>query len=74
MLDRLLTRCGQHFILVMMLGTRVFGTVGGLLVIYYVEFTMKLPDSTAWLFRISSLVVVRRSLSSNPGWVFASNC
>ncbi|MDP6554215.1 MAG: response regulator [Pirellulaceae bacterium] len=58
MIHRLIRFFGHHFILLMMVSTRVFGTLGGLMVIYYVEFTMDMPDSMRMHFRISSLVVV----------------
>jgi signal transduction histidine kinase len=43
--DWLFDRCGRHFILVMMLVTRGFCLVGGALVIYYVDLTIRMtPD------------------------------
>jgi signal transduction histidine kinase len=58
MAERLLRRFGRHYILVMMILTRIFGSVGGLLVIYYVELTLDLPDIIRSHFRIAAGVVV----------------
>jgi hypothetical protein len=46
MLERLFKRCGPHFILVMMLVTRAFCLVGGALVIYYVDLTIRMEPAT----------------------------
>jgi signal transduction histidine kinase len=43
MLERLFQRYGPRFILVMMLLTRAFDLVGGALVIYYVNLTIRMP-------------------------------
>lgn len=58
MIERVFERLGQHYILVMMLATRIFGSVGGLLVIYYVELALRLPDSVRTHFRAASVVLV----------------
>lgn len=58
MIERIFERVGHHYILVMMLATRIFGSVGGLLVIYYVELALKLPDSVRVHFRAASVVLV----------------
>lgn len=58
MRERLLEKFGRHYILVMMLLTRMFGCVGGLLVIYYVELTLRLPEPIRAHFWISAIVVV----------------
>jgi signal transduction histidine kinase len=42
MLDRAFKKLDAHYILVMMIVTRAFGSAGGLLVIYYVEMTTRL--------------------------------
>ncbi|MBW3542627.1 MAG: HAMP domain-containing protein, partial [Planctomycetes bacterium] len=63
MAEALFQRFGHHYILVMMILTRLAGTVGGLLVIYYVELTLDLPAQIRAHFRISSLVVVVFSCS-----------
>jgi signal transduction histidine kinase/DNA-binding response OmpR family regulator/HPt (histidine-containing phosphotransfer) domain-containing protein len=58
MAERLFQRFGHHYILVMMLLTRVFGASGGLLVVYYVEFTQKLPERVHLHFWVVCVVVV----------------
>jgi signal transduction histidine kinase len=58
MAEKLFRRFGHHYILVMMILTRVCGTVGGMLVIYYVELTLKIPDIIRLHFRIAAVVVV----------------
>ncbi|MFQ5730854.1 MAG: histidine kinase dimerization/phospho-acceptor domain-containing protein, partial [Planctomycetaceae bacterium] len=55
---KLLARLGHHYILAMMLITRLCGAVGGLIVIYYVEFTLVMPDVTRFHFRVTSGIVV----------------
>lgn len=56
--ERLLRRLGPHYILVMMFLTRISGSVGGLLVIYYVELMLTLPRQIRHDFRVISIVVV----------------
>ena len=58
MAERLFRCLGPHYILVMMLLTRLAGTVGGLLVIYYVELTLEMPDVIRTQFRIAAGIVV----------------
>lgn len=58
MIERIFERVGHHYVLVMMLATRIFGSVGGLLVIYYVELALKLPDNIRLHFRAASVVLV----------------
>ncbi|MBI3469016.1 MAG: hypothetical protein HY000_38930, partial [Planctomycetes bacterium] len=59
MAERLLRRLGHHYILVMMIATRLFGSIGGLLVIYYVELTSwEMPIQVRMHWRIASVVVV----------------
>lgn len=58
MAERLFKQFGHHYILVMMVVTRLFGSVGGLLVIYYVELALQLPATVRTHFRICSLIVV----------------
>ncbi|MBI3465140.1 MAG: response regulator [Planctomycetes bacterium] len=57
-IQRLLRRCGEHYILVMMLLTRVCGSVGGLLVLYYVNLSLTLPALIRFHFEMMALVVV----------------
>ena len=58
MADRLFQRWGHHYILVMMIITRLYGVGGGMLVIYYVELTQKLPHPIRLHFWIVAGVVV----------------
>jgi len=59
MLERLFQRCGPNFILVMMLVTRAFCLVGGALVIYYVNLTIRMPPETQSSFEIvAGLLIV----------------
>ena len=41
-----------------MIASRLFGSVGGLLVIYYVELALSMPETIRMHFRISSIFVV----------------
>jgi signal transduction histidine kinase/DNA-binding response OmpR family regulator len=58
MAERLFQRWGHHYILVMMIVTRLYGVGGGMLVIYYVELTQKLPHPVRLHFWIVAGVVV----------------
>jgi hypothetical protein len=57
-IERLLKRFGEHYILVMMLLTRVCGSIGGLLVLYYVNLSLTLPALIRFHFAVMALVVV----------------
>jgi signal transduction histidine kinase/CheY-like chemotaxis protein/HPt (histidine-containing phosphotransfer) domain-containing protein len=61
--QRYLDRFGHHYILLMMIVTRLCGSTGGLLVIYYLELTLQLPDAIRFHFRASAIVVVIESCS-----------
>jgi len=56
--ERLLERFGPHYILVMMIITRMGGAIGGLIVIYYVELSLEMPALTRRYFRLTSIGVV----------------
>lgn len=58
MAERLLQKLGHHYIFVMVIFTRLFGISGGMLVIYYVEFTQKLPHPVRLHFWVACTVVV----------------
>ncbi len=63
MLERLFQRCGSQFILVMMLLTRAFDLVGGALVIYYVNLTIRMPADMQQRFEImAGLLIVLATL------------
>ena len=57
-LDGFLRQLGARYILAMLILTRFFGSVGGLLVIYYVELALEMPSDVRTNFRLASLVVV----------------
>src|SRR5579872_6667015 len=56
--DKYLERFGHQYILLMMIITRLGGSIGGLLVVYYVELTLVLSDEIRRHFEISCLIVV----------------
>ncbi|HEV3302641.1 MAG TPA: response regulator [Planctomycetaceae bacterium] len=56
--ERYLERFGHQYILLMMIVTRLGGSIGGLLVIYYVELTLRLSPEIRYHFRISAVAVV----------------
>ena len=58
MAERLFQRLGHHYILVMMIVTRLFGIGGGMLVVYYVEFSQRLPDPVRLHFWVIACIVV----------------
>src|SRR5438132_1380124 len=58
MTERLLRRLGHRYILAMMVGTRLFGSIGGVLVVYYVNLTLNLPEQIRHHFDILAVAVV----------------
>ncbi|HEV3005589.1 MAG TPA: ATP-binding protein, partial [Pirellulales bacterium] len=54
----MLRRLGQHYILWMMVITRLGGSIGGLLVLYYVHLTLTLPVQVRIHFEMVALVTV----------------
>ena len=62
MAERLFRRFGHHYILVMMLATRLSGSVGGLLVVYYVDLILSMPDRIRHDFHVLALLVVPLAL------------
>src|SRR4051812_24796886 len=60
MTDRLLRKFGAHYLLLMMLVTRLFALIGGGLVIYYIYLTLSvsLPPQTEAHLEIAGAVVV----------------
>ena len=56
--ERMLRRLGPHYILWMMAATRVSGSIGGLLVLYYVHLTLTLPDIVRRHFEMVALASV----------------
>ena len=57
-METLLRKSGSHYILVMMLLTRVFCLVGGALTIYYVNLTITLPSELKRHFELAGMVIV----------------
>jgi two-component system sensor histidine kinase ChiS len=56
--DRLVARFHRHYILVMMLATRLSGSIGGVLVVYYVNLTLMMPDVIRSHFQNLAVIVV----------------
>jgi len=56
--EKMLARFGPHFILVMMWVTRACASIGGLLLLYYVNLSLALPDTVRYHFEVVSLVLV----------------
>jgi signal transduction histidine kinase len=56
---RAFRRLGPRYILAMMLVTRLLGSIGGLLTIYYVRITLvRLPDTTNFHFVVAALLSI----------------
>jgi signal transduction histidine kinase/CheY-like chemotaxis protein/HPt (histidine-containing phosphotransfer) domain-containing protein len=62
--EKYLARFGHQYILLMMVVTRLGGSIGGALVIYYVELTLRLPAEIRYHFRISAVAVVIQCVTS----------
>jgi signal transduction histidine kinase len=58
MWNQLFERLGHRYIAAMLLATRLCGSIGGVLVVYYVNLTLTLPDATQTRFVTSCAVVV----------------
>ncbi|MEX0711689.1 MAG: ATP-binding protein [Pirellulales bacterium] len=63
LVQRAFERLGEHYIAVMMLVTRVFGSVGGSLVIYYVNLTTLLPPQMRRHFDVAAAIMVTVSVA-----------
>ncbi|HUY91949.1 MAG TPA: ATP-binding protein [Pirellulales bacterium] len=61
--ERTLRRLGPHYILWMMAVTRASGSIGGLLVLYYVHLTLTLPENVRRHFEIVALVAVAAAVT-----------
>jgi signal transduction histidine kinase len=70
MLARLLQKLGPHYILVMMIVTRLIGSVGGILTIYYIDLTLHVSPQVARHFLLLAALVVAAALISTTivGW------
>ncbi len=58
MLATLLKKLGPHYILVMMIVTRLIGSIGGVLTIYYIDLTLHVTPEVLSHFRLLAAVVV----------------
>ena len=59
--DKYFQRLGHHYILVMMILTRICGLTGGLLVVFYAVLTLHMPDRIYCHFCISAFLVCAES-------------
>lgn len=57
-MDKLFQRLNDRYILAILIFTRLFGSIGGMAVIYYVELTLNLPSPLREHFRLYSAMVV----------------
>ncbi len=64
MLARLLEKLGPHYILVMMIVTRVIGSIGGILTIYYINLTLHVSPEVGEHFELLAVIVVIAALVS----------
>lgn len=64
MLARLLKKLGPHYILVMMIVTRLIGSIGGTLTIYYIDLTLHVTPEVLHHFRILAVAVVTAAVVS----------
>jgi signal transduction histidine kinase len=64
MLARLLKKLGPHYIFVMMIVTRMIGSIGGILTIYYINLTMHVSPEVGEHFQLLAVVVVIAALLS----------
>jgi signal transduction histidine kinase/DNA-binding response OmpR family regulator/HPt (histidine-containing phosphotransfer) domain-containing protein len=59
--EKTFQRFGHHYILLMMILTRVCGLTGGLLVVFYAVLTLRMPDEIYFHFCISAFIVCAES-------------
>ena len=60
--DNWVPRLGSSYILLMMILTRLCGSIGGVLVVYYVNLALTLPDQIRRHFHMVAAVVVTLSV------------
>ena len=58
MTEKLFQWLGHRYVITLMILTRLFGSIGGMGVIYYVELTLSLPSPLREHFRLYSACVV----------------
>jgi signal transduction histidine kinase len=63
MIERLCQRCGEHYILVMMLLTRVVASIGAWLTVYYIELTLSFTADVERHFLLAAAVFVAIGIS-----------
>ncbi len=68
MAERLFRTFGHHYILVMMVVTRCSGSLGGVLVVYYVDLILNLPEHVRSHFWITAGIVVPIALITTAIW------
>jgi signal transduction histidine kinase/DNA-binding response OmpR family regulator/HPt (histidine-containing phosphotransfer) domain-containing protein len=62
--EKYLQRFGHHYILLMMIVTRLCGCTGGLLVVFYTILTLRLSDALLFHFFASALVLTAESATA----------
>src|ERR1700736_1677949 len=61
--DRLLRRFGHHYVLVLMLASRLLSSIGGAAVVYYVNLTLNLPQRVRDHFHVVAALAVAASVT-----------
>ncbi|REK10237.1 MAG: response regulator [Planctomycetota bacterium] len=64
MLELLLKKLGSRYILVMMIVTRIIGSVGGILTIYYINLTLRVSPEVSEHFQMLAVIVVLAAVIS----------
>ena len=62
--EKYLQRFGHHYVLLMMIATRLCGCTGGLLVVFYTILTLRLSDALLFHFFASALVLTAESATA----------
>jgi len=62
--EKYFQRFGHHYIVLMMICTRLCGCTGGLLVVFYAVLTLRMPEKLYFHFCISALVVTAESATA----------
>lgn len=68
MYERAFHRLGHHYLLVMLFATRIFGSVGGILVVYYVNLTLRLEEPILSSFIQAAAYVVILAVALVTVW------
>jgi hypothetical protein len=67
-------RCGPHYILAMMVLTRLIGSVGGVLTIYYLRITLSFPEPIQRQFELLAAVTVVLAVGSTIALALGGTC